>query len=534
MRFSLEFRVESLLFLAFMATVPIYSPNMVMFTKGLPYSESFMPCFIYTYLGLVTLGGIGLSIYSLHQTKSRVFNTRVIYTAALSYLAGYILFVLIGAVPYLGNIPLTVVAAALLAFGTVELGVVWGVYLATFYDLKHALIWIGIMVGVSSVVQLLLSSVAFQVGAAVFFVLLIAGVAPLCYLAQKGNFGLADVLDSEGTLVDLGTLETPGTLESQGAVGPFNSRTLGAPSVFSAYFINLRSMAKVIIVPFIGLMVFAYVMGVRKYILFDLVYVEILGGMVGAFLAVSICFVKRAKPLLPFIYQVAMPIFALVILVLSAMPFGGTLVWMHTCLSYIFFGAIGVFSMASLCAMAHAKEFNPILIYGSTTAAFSLASAFGLVCGTLPLFFAESGEAMLNLIEACYFAFLLAYPLVAGWKKIRSYDADVSVGADFEYSMRSGVFLDPQRLDSAAHRLSKDDQETPNVADRCAKVAENCKLSPRETEIFGYLGRGHGIVFIAETLVISESTVRTHVKNIYKKIGVSSREELLQLVDQDS
>ena len=57
-------------------------------------------------------------------------------------------------------------------------------------------------------------------------------------------------------------------------------------------------------------------------------------------------------------------------------------------------------------------------------------------------------------------------------------------------------------------------------------------LSPRETEILGYLGRGLGIVFVANTLVISESTVRTHVKSIYRKLGVSSREELLKLVDE--
>lgn len=38
-------------------------------------------------------------------------------------------------------------------------------------------------------------------------------------------------------------------------------------------------------------------------------------------------------------------------------------------------------------------------------------------------------------------------------------------------------------------------------------------------------------MFVANTLVISESTVRTHVKSIYRKLGVSSREDLLQLID---
>lgn len=58
------------------------------------------------------------------------------------------------------------------------------------------------------------------------------------------------------------------------------------------------------------------------------------------------------------------------------------------------------------------------------------------------------------------------------------------------------------------------------------------RSAPREREILGYLGRGHGIAFVAATLVISESTVRTHVKSIYKKLGVNGREELLAKVDE--
>ena len=53
----------------------------------------------------------------------------------------------------------------------------------------------------------------------------------------------------------------------------------------------------------------------------------------------------------------------------------------------------------------------------------------------------------------------------------------------------------------------------------------------REAEILQYLGRGHNPTFVARTLVLSISTVRTHVRNIYRKINVSSQEELLALID---
>lgn len=567
MRFSLEFRAESLLFLAFMATVPVFSPNMVLFTKGFPYAEHFMPYFIYTLMALTAIGGIALGIYSGRHFCRRMLSGPVVCAAALSYLAGYCLFMLIGAVAGMGSIVLTMFAAALLAFGTVELGVAWGVYLATCYDLKQALIWIGIMVGVSSLFQLLLSAVTFQVGAVVFIVLLLAGVALPCYLARRGSleafeealdFGIGsdgsslfggegyDVVDeATGTAAPPADANVFGDMtrtilhaSGHGASVGKGERVPACPraanSLLRRYFANLHSMAKVLLVPFVGLLVFAYVMGVRKYMLFDLINVEILGGIGGAVLAVGICFVKRARPLLPYIYQVAMPIFALVIIALSPLTSNYVISWIHTCLIYVFFGAIGVFSLASLCAMAHAKEFSPVLIYGTTTSAFCLASALGLMCGIQPLFLNESGETMLNLIATGYFVFLLAYPLITSWKKIRSFDVAIPQGTDLEYLMSGGRELNTAQEALLRKMEGEEDQEKPDVATRCAKVAETYKLSPRETEIFGYLGRGHGIVFIAETLVISDSTVRTHVKNIYKKIGVSSREELLQLVDEAS
>lgn len=67
---------------------------------------------------------------------------------------------------------------------------------------------------------------------------------------------------------------------------------------------------------------------------------------------------------------------------------------------------------------------------------------------------------------------------------------------------------------------------------RCAAIAATYGLSPRESEILLYLSRGHGYVYIAELAFVSEGTVRTHAKSIFRKCGVSSREELLDLIDE--
>ena len=59
------------------------------------------------------------------------------------------------------------------------------------------------------------------------------------------------------------------------------------------------------------------------------------------------------------------------------------------------------------------------------------------------------------------------------------------------------------------------------------KAAYEHELSPRETEVLGHLVQGYGGERIAEELGISYHTVRAHVRNIYRKLDVHSREELL-------
>ena len=56
------------------------------------------------------------------------------------------------------------------------------------------------------------------------------------------------------------------------------------------------------------------------------------------------------------------------------------------------------------------------------------------------------------------------------------------------------------------------------------------ELSPRERDVFTYLAQGRGSEYIAEQLGVSYHTVRAHVRSIYKKLDVHSREELLDKV----
>ena len=68
---------------------------------------------------------------------------------------------------------------------------------------------------------------------------------------------------------------------------------------------------------------------------------------------------------------------------------------------------------------------------------------------------------------------------------------------------------------------------------RCAELGTRYALTPRERDITLHLARGHSYAYIAGALSVSENTVRTHVRNMYRKVGVSSREELLARIHEE-
>lgn len=67
------------------------------------------------------------------------------------------------------------------------------------------------------------------------------------------------------------------------------------------------------------------------------------------------------------------------------------------------------------------------------------------------------------------------------------------------------------------------------MADRDSKMAQRYALSQREAQILSYLLRGCSTTAIRNELYIAKGTVDTYVQRIYKKCGVHSRQELVDL-----
>lgn len=76
-----------------------------------------------------------------------------------------------------------------------------------------------------------------------------------------------------------------------------------------------------------------------------------------------------------------------------------------------------------------------------------------------------------------------------------------------------------------------DIEELPDSFARgCELVCRRNELTAREQEVFALLARGASRSAICDELTLSKETVKTHVRNIYRKMGIHSQQDLLSAV----
>lgn len=88
---------------------------------------------------------------------------------------------------------------------------------------------------------------------------------------------------------------------------------------------------------------------------------------------------------------------------------------------------------------------------------------------------------------------------------------------------------DVQRI-FADLRTKVDPEEFATIDERCDQLAREYSLTEREVDVLKLLAKGRSKAFVAESLFISENTVRGHARRLYAKLGVHTRDELQGLL----
>ena len=83
-------------------------------------------------------------------------------------------------------------------------------------------------------------------------------------------------------------------------------------------------------------------------------------------------------------------------------------------------------------------------------------------------------------------------------------------------------------------KRATEEDERSRRARRCAEGAGRGRRTPREGEGRRLLAEGKSLSGVASELIIAEGTAKAHTRHIYEKLGINTRQELLDLLMAES
>lgn len=244
----------------------------------------------------------------------------------------------------------------------------------------------------------------------------------------------------------------------------------------------------------------------------------VLGGVFGIPLSDAFCGMGLAATLIivaailfgqqltiPVMQWTVLPAVAGFLLICGSFPLDSFPFQLGIVAMFVFFALMGLFAFALLTKASARGDLSPAFTIAVSVVCLLASAWIGQALASSGLTPDERGAALCSL-AAAYYVIVMLTPIVQWW--LAAHDS----------------------REETAGELVRDNEASLDL--RCARIGEHFQLSPREQEILFYASQGYTSTYIAEVLYISASTVRTHMKTIYRKTGVSSKTEMIDLVKQ--
>ena len=299
---------------------------------------------------------------------------------------------------------------------------------------------------------------------------------------------------------------------------------------------QLGRLLSVTWLPLLGLAAYAFATNVVAHGAHTVVQAAIFGGAAAALVALGVSVRWGRDPLLPWSYRVLVPAMAAIFVVLGACPAGTFPSGLSLAALYAFYLVLALIGCALFLAAVHSRELAADTVIGVPVAVAAAAALAGQLLSAVPRL---DLAPWLTVLAALFVAVLLVFLGRTAWNELVTPRETAAEGEREAAAPLNGATAAPTTTSasdssaapSEAAALAAEPTRRDALEARCTAVAVEAGLSPREAEVLVYLARGFTPAYIAKTLVLSISTVRTHVRNIYRKLGVGKREELIHLID---
>ncbi|WP_303050976.1 helix-turn-helix transcriptional regulator [uncultured Slackia sp.] len=277
----------------------------------------------------------------------------------------------------------------------------------------------------------------------------------------------------------------------------------------------IASMFSVVWMPFAGALLGAWMMSSYTLSIDGfVVHSEFIGAVIAAVFAITFCAPQYKTSYSILIERIAIPILIGASVVFGSFPPGSMPFFLGAGSVYAPIIFLSIYALASLASMVRAGEFPLPFIFGTALFCFTLAEILGLITS----YFVTEEDAIGRMewsLVCILFATIIIHSGYTAYKQLTA----TTVETASEHESR-GESPDVQIVE-AAHQA------------KLESVISAGGLTKREAEVLGFLSRGYGSKYIAKTLFISDNTARTHIHNIYRKLGIGSREELLSLFNRE-
>lgn len=184
---------------------------------------------------------------------------------------------------------------------------------------------------------------------------------------------------------------------------------------------------------------------------------------------------------------------------------------------------------AVLAFIVAQKRLNPVVVFGLGRGFYMLACGIGWLIGVAVPPAALTGATSTVVYIVMAGVMLL---LALGLFSERDFERLFSPVKEGELSLPD--LFDMEAREAQAEQDKEDRGEKRGRFSRAIeKMTEAYGLSARESEVLRCLAMGYGSERMAETLGIKVNTARAHTHNVYVKLEVHSREDLMLLVDDE-
>jgi DNA-binding CsgD family transcriptional regulator len=222
-------------------------------------------------------------------------------------------------------------------------------------------------------------------------------------------------------------------------------------------------------------------------------------------------------------YEALPPLLAVVLVIFASLPNDTVKSWVLSGFLLLLIDILGIlgFAFAVQAVRQSGRRGSTLKAVALLQALPSLAPALGVAFGLL---FADARSFLSLILTTAYYLYIIGKYVIGRARSTRG-QAGFDRGGAQRTRASASKNADKLVAPTPQQVLQHDFEAVIN------EFVKRYRLTAREQEVLLLLGRGYSSVDVARELVVSENTARSHIKNIYHKCGISSRREILDLIN---